>query len=116
MPDLRLPQPPVRVAWLARGLLSPLGVTLLGLAQLLDYVTFRAMIRVQGPGAELNPFALAVHDHGPLMALTAKVTVWALVAAIAAVLATDHPRVARFVVAFGIIAGLVGAFSNLVTL
>lgn len=99
-----------------RLLLSPLGVTLLGLAQLLDYVAFRAMLAAHGAAAELNPLAVSLQAHGLIYALVAKLTVWALVAAIVAVLVRDHPRVAGSVLVFGIVVGLVGALSNLATI
>jgi hypothetical protein len=98
-----------------RGLVSPFGFTVLGIAQLEDLVTFLIMVRLLGPGAELNPLALELHDGGLLMVLAAKLTVWALVAAIAATIAPTRPGLARFVVGFGILVGLLGAFSNLLT-
>jgi len=98
-----------------RGLLSPFGLTLLGLAQLEDLVTFLVMVRLLGPGAELNPLAIALHDGGLLMVVAAKLTVWALVAAVAATIAPTRPGMARFVIGFGILVGLLGAFSNLLT-
>ncbi len=116
MPDLSFARRSLRATPFLGPLLSPVGLTILGLAQLTDFLTFRVMVGDLGPGSELNPVALALHDHGMLAALSAKLAVWALVAAIAAVLAPHHPRTARFVVAFGIVAGLVGAFSNLLTL
>ena len=116
MPDRDLvPQPDVLAARRGRGLLSPFGLTVLGIAQLEDLVTFLVMVRLLGPGAELNPLALELHDGGLLMVLAAKLTVWALVAAIAATIAPTRPGLARFVVGFGILVGLLGAFSNLLT-
>lgn len=102
----------------ARGgiLLSPLGVTLLGLAQLADYVTFRAMLATHGAAAELNPLAVTLQAHGLIFALVAKLTVWALVSAVVAVLVRSRPRLARFVLVFGILVGVIGALSNLATI
>jgi len=97
-------------------LLSPLGVTMLGLAQLADYVTFRAMLATHGAAAELNPLAVSLAAHGLFFALVAKLVVWALVAAVVAVLARSRPRLASFVLVFGILVGLVGALSNLATI
>lgn len=97
-------------------LLSPLGVTLLGLAQLADYVTFRAMLATHGAAAELNPLAVTLQAHGLVFALVAKLTVWALVAAVVAVLVRPRPGLARFVLVFGIVVGIVGALSNLATI
>jgi hypothetical protein len=97
-------------------LLSPLGLTLLGLAQLADFLTFRTMLAAHGAAAELNPLALSLQAHGLFYTLVAKLTVWALVAAIVAVLVRDRPRLAWAVLAFGIVAGVVGALSNLATI
>ena len=99
----------------ARGslLLSPFGLTLLGLAQLADFATFRSMLAAHGAAAELNPLAVSLQAHGLVYALAAKITVWALVAAIVAILVRDHPRLAWTVLAFGIVVGVVGALSNL---
>jgi TM2 domain-containing membrane protein YozV len=117
VPDARSPQPSASTSPLARGLASPLGLTLLGLAQFTDFLTFRVMVATAGRGAELNPVALALHDDGgAFLVLAAKLAVWALVAAIAAVLAPTRPGLARFVVGFGIAAGILGTISNLLTL
>ncbi len=97
-------------------LLSPFGLTLLGIAQLTDFLTYRAMLAAHGAAAELNPLAVSLQAHGLFYALVAKITVWALVAAIVAVLVRDHPRLAWGVLAFGIFVGVVGALSNLATI
>jgi hypothetical protein len=114
---------PVRVTrsslpFAGRGgiLLSPVGVTLLGLAQLADYLTFRTMLATHGAAAELNPLAVSLQAHGLLFALVAKLAVWALVAAVVAVLVRPRPGLARFVLVFGILVGVVGALSNLATI
>jgi hypothetical protein len=99
-----------------RILLSPVGVTALGLAQLADYLTFRAMLATHGAAAELNPLAVSLQAHGLVYALVAKLAVWALVAAVVAVLARDHPRLAWTVLVFGILVGVVGTLSNLATI
>lgn len=106
--------PPSRSA-ARRGslLVSPVGVTLLGIAQLADFLTFRAMLAAHGVAAELNPLAVSLQAHGLFAALVAKLTVWALVAAIVAVLVREHPRLAWAVLAFGILVGAVGSLSNL---
>ncbi|MFI5261933.1 MAG: hypothetical protein ACHQZR_05220 [Candidatus Limnocylindrales bacterium] len=111
-----VPQPPATAAHPGRVLLSPLGLTLLGLTQLADFFTFRTMLAVHGAAAELNPLAIALQGNSLYLALTAKLTVWALVAAIAAVLATTHPGLARFVIVFGIVVGLFGALSNVASI
>jgi hypothetical protein len=98
-------------------LLSSAGAALFALAQLADLLTFLVMIARHGSGAELNPVALVFLDAGHLGLLVAvKIAAWALTLACAAVLARRTPRLAAFVVLFGIAAGLLGAFSNLLTL
>ncbi len=97
-------------------LLSPFGLTLFGLAQLADLVTFLAMIGQHGIGAERNPIAVAFvegHQLGPL--IVAKLTVWALAAACAANLQRRNPRLGELVIAFGILAGCLGAVSNVLS-
>jgi hypothetical protein len=114
--SVRQTQSGLPAAQRSRWLLSPVGLTLLGAAQLADFVTFRAMLAAHGPAAELNPIAVALQGHSLFLALAAKLTVWALVAAVAAVLATQRPGLARFIIVFSIAVGLVGALSNLATL
>jgi hypothetical protein len=114
--SVRLTQSDPPAARRSRWLLSPVGLTLLGVAQLADFVTFRAMLLARGSAAELNPIAVALQGHSLFMALAAKLTVWALVAAIAAVLAAERPGLARFVIGFSIAVGVIGALSNLATL
>lgn len=97
-------------------LLSPLGLTLLGVAQLADFLTFKMMLAAHGAAAESNPLAVSLQADGLFYALVAKLTVWALVAAIVAVLVRERPRLAWAVLAFGILVGVVGALSNLATI
>lgn len=99
------------------ALLSMPGLTLFAVAQVSDLVTFIAMLERRGPSAEINPVALAFLDANHLgLLLVAKIAAWALAAACAACLAPRWPQLARLVVAFGIVAGFLGACSNLLTI
>ena len=49
------------------------------------------MLAAHGAAAELNPLAVSLQAHGLFYALVAKLTVWALVAAIVAVLGPRPP-------------------------
>ncbi|MGH2467990.1 MAG: hypothetical protein ACRDGL_09730 [Candidatus Limnocylindrales bacterium] len=98
-------------------LLAGPGIALFVLAQLADLVTFLMMIELRGVVAEANPIVVAFLDVDRLgLLIAAKIAVWAVALSCAALLARRTPRLAEFVVVFGIAAGLFGAFSNLITL
>ena len=99
------------------ALLAPPGIALFLLAQLADLVTFLVMIDLHGVAAEANPLVVAMLDvHRLGLLVAAKIAVWAIALACAALLARRTPRLAELVVAFGIGAGIVGAISNILVL
>ena len=78
------------------------------LAQLADLLTYLAM----GPARELNPLASAL---GP-SAVLAKLVLIGFLIVLLPLLATHRPRLARFVRAEAIVAGVFGAATNVLTI
>jgi hypothetical protein len=98
-------------------LVLPLALVLLGVAHLLDYATFFAMIGRHGLEAELNPLVVLLFERmGPLGVTIAKVAGIAFAASVAVIIVRRHRVLAGFVLGFGILSGFVGAYSNIVTL
>jgi hypothetical protein len=97
--------------------MAGLGIRLLILAQLADYTTFVVMVARHGLGVELNPLvATLALDHGIFMLTIAKVAAVVLVATTFLVVGRTRPRLAAAVLAFGVISGGFGAFSNVITI
>jgi hypothetical protein len=88
-----------------------------GIAQAGDLLTFLRMVAAAGIESELNPIvARGAETLGVLVLVLAKVALVVLVAAAFAIVAREHRRVAAFVATFGMVAGLIGAFSNVLAL
>jgi hypothetical protein len=86
-------------------------------AQLGDVVTFVRMISVHGMAAEANPFVHETAQLGGFPGLVLlKVVLVVLVASTFAVLARSHGRLAATVAGLGVVAGILGAASNVLTL
>ena len=101
--------------------LLSLAVVTMSLAQLLDLSTFVAMVRRLGPAAEANPVVAGlVHEYGMPMAAIAKAALIALVVATSLVLtARGRPLervLAGSVLGLAIVAGIVGGWTNTLTL
>ena len=101
--------------------LLPLAIATLTLAQLLDLGTFLAMVRRVGLGGEANPIVSSlVADYGLPIAAIAKVALLAFVIAVSVVLTSRSRRFERAigvaVIAFAILAGVVGGGSNVLTM
>jgi uncharacterized membrane protein (UPF0136 family) len=93
------------------------GIAVLALAHAFDYLSFLAMIARYGLQAELNPLVILMAENVGLPGLTvAKVATVVLVASVALIVARRRPRVAVVVTALGVLAGIVGGFSNTATL
>ena len=85
-----------------------------GSAQGADALTFVRMVRDHGIRTEANPFVAALAAGGDLGAMVAaKAALVVLVVAIFAVMVARHPLVACLIATVAVVAGLVGAFSNL---
>jgi Na+-transporting NADH:ubiquinone oxidoreductase subunit NqrE len=97
----------------------PLALALLVLvaAQFLDYLTFVVMIAAHGLEAELNPLIVTLFEHLGLWGVTlAKASGVLLVVSAAIIIFRSRRQLAGVVVGFGIAAGLLGAFSNGLTI
>lgn len=89
----------------------------LAAAQLFDYVSFLVMIERHGLAAELNPIVVALHDQLGMVGLTvAKAAAVVFLASSATLLMPRRPTVAFGVLVVGIILGVVGGVSNVLTL
>lgn len=90
---------------------------LLAAAQLFDYVSFLVMIERHGLTAELNPIVVTLHDQLGMVGLTvAKAAAVVFLASSATLLMPRRPTVAYGVLVVGIILGVVGGVSNVLTL
>ena len=101
-------------------LLAPALLTMVA-AQLLDLGTFVTMIRRLGPGAETNPIVLSMLGSGGLGdVVLAKIALVALVGGVAVALMVGRAQGARraggALLAFAIVAGVLGGWSNALTM
>jgi hypothetical protein len=97
-----------RVPNAAAGMLLAVGT-----AQGADALTFVRMIRDHGIRAEANPFVAALAAGGDLGALVAaKAALVVLVVSVFALLAARHPIAASLIATAGVVAGIIGAYSN----
>jgi hypothetical protein len=96
--------------------MAALGIGLLIAAHLADYVTFLVMVMRNGIGAELNPVVVRIATEGGLAPLTmAKFSTVLFLAATFIIVSRTRPRLAAGVLAFGILGGAFGAFSNIIS-
>jgi hypothetical protein len=93
------------------------ALVVLALAQLFDYVSFMVMIERHGLAAELNPIVVVLHDNVGLVGLTVvKAAAVVFLASTATLLMPRRPNVAFGVLLVGIVLGVIGGMSNVVTL
>ena len=95
------------------------GVLTMSAAQMFDLATFVTMVRQLGPAAEVNPLVSALFAlYGYPMVAIAKIALLALVTAISTILIARNARtrLARGLVALGILVGLAGGVSNLIAI
>ena len=93
------------------------GIGLLIMAHVADYVTFVVMVAREGLGTELNPIVATIAaDWGLALLTVAKFATVLFVAATVLIVGRTRPRLAGFVLAFGIFIGGLGAFSNVATI
>jgi hypothetical protein len=89
----------------------------IGIAQGADLITFLRLMIEHGPGAEANPLVRAgVAQLGVLPLIAAKAALVALVGAAFAIVVRTRPRVGLLIATSATAAGLVGAFSNVLSL
>src|SRR5687768_10695207 len=86
-------------------------------AQASDVLTFIRMVSLAGVAAELNPLvAMGADTLGFVPLIAAKAALVVLVVAVFAIVARSHRRVAATVATLGTVAGLLGAFSNVLAI
>jgi hypothetical protein len=84
-----------------------------GSAQGADALTFVRMVRDHGIRAEANPLVAALAAGGDMAAMVvAKVALVVIVVSVFAIVVARHPLVACVVTTVAVVAGLLGAFSN----
>lgn len=112
-PEPQCVEEPQRLAAIAAA-----GVLIaVALAQASDLVTFMRMVDVVGIGAELNPLvARGATTLGFGALAVAKAALVVLVAASFVIVARRHRRVAATVATTGTMAGLLGAYSNVLAI
>ncbi|CAN5813288.1 hypothetical protein BH24CHL6_BH24CHL6_03030 [soil metagenome] len=94
----------------------PIMLLLLVVAQSLDYTTFLVMIGRHGLEAELNPLAVMLVETTGLGGLTlAKMAAVLFAAASAVIILRRRRTLGGVVLGFGIGAGMLGAFSNVIS-
>ena len=88
-----------------------------GSAQGADAVTFVRMVRDHGTGVESNPLVAWLATAGdPALLLPLKLALVVLVVAIFAITAPRHPVLGSLVATAAVMAGLIGAWSNVVVI
>ncbi len=94
-----------------------IALGMLAVAQLFDYVSFMIMIERHGLAAELNPIVVALADNIGLIGLTLVKAGAVIFLAFAVLLLMPRRRhVATAVLTVGVILGVVGGISNVMTI
>jgi hypothetical protein len=98
-----------------------LTLVTIGVAQLFDYGTFVVMIRTHGLAVELNPVVASGGASLGLVGLAlAKAALVLRLVSVVVLLREgrwgEHRRLAGFIAAFAIVAGIVGGASNAMTI
>jgi hypothetical protein len=97
--------------------MSAVGIGLLILAHLADYMTFIVMVTRHGLGTEANPIvSMIVQEHGILILTLAKTAAVLLVASTFLVVGRTRPRMAASVLGVGVIVGGLGAMTNVASI
>jgi hypothetical protein len=93
--------------------MSALGIGLLIVAHMADYLTFIVMVARHGIVSEANPIVASLAlEHGILVLTLAKTAAVLLVASTFLVVGRTRPRVAAGVLTVGVIVGGLGAITN----
>ena len=99
------------------GAMLVVSLGILSLAQLFDYVSFMVMIERHGLAAELNPIVVALAENLGLVGLTlVKVGAVAFLGFSVLLLMPRRPHVAVGVLSVGVILGVIGGVSNVLTI
>lgn len=94
-----------------------MAVLVLVLAHFFDWASFMVMIGRHGLGAEGNPLVVHVATVWGVPGLTiVKITAVVLSAAVFAVLVPKSRKLAMVVLTFGVLAGVFGTLSNVISI
>jgi hypothetical protein len=94
-----------------------LALAALAGAHAFDYVTFLVMVQRHGLGAELNPIVTMLATEVGIPGLTiAKVAAVTFLGATSAVILPTRKRLASGLIAVGIVMGMFGGFSNVISI
>ncbi len=97
--------------------MSAIAIGVLVLAHLADYTTFVVMVAKGSIGKELNPIvATLFEDWGMELLTVAKFSTVLLVATVFLVVGRERPRLGGAVLVFGVLIGVLGAYSNILTI
>ena len=95
----------------------PFAIFILVIAHFFDWASFLVMVTRHGLIAEGNPLVVHVATQWGLPGLTvSKLVAVALSAAVVAVLLPRNRKLAMLVLAFGVIAGVFGTISNVISM
>lgn len=96
--------------------IAALGVLVaVGVAQLADLVTFLRLMARHGSAAEMNPLvATGFEGLGSVPLIVVKLALIVLISAAFAVVARRRARLSTAIASAGMVAGLMGAYSNIV--
>jgi hypothetical protein len=99
------------------GAMLVVSLGILALAQLFDYISFMVMIDRHGLAAELNPIVVHLAENVGLVGLTlVKVGAVTFLGLAVLLLMPRRPHVAAVVLAVGVVLGVVGGVSNVMTI
>ncbi len=97
--------------------MTAVAIGVLILAHVADYATFLVMVARDGLGAEANPIVATIFgDWGLALLTVAKFATVLLVASVFLITSRERPRMAGAVLAFGVLIGALGTFSNVLTI
>ena len=97
--------------------MAAVAIGILILAHIADYATFVVMVAKEGINTELNPIVSTLFEEWGMELLTvAKFSTVLLVAAVFLVIGRERPRLAGAVLGFGVFIGVLGAYSNILTI
>ena len=91
-----------------------LAIGVLAIAHFFDWATFLVMMSRHGLEAEANPIVVRIAEAAGIPGLTlAKIATVALASGLMLLIAPRRPKLAYALLGFGVLAGLVGGFSNI---
>jgi hypothetical protein len=94
-----------------------LAFAVLALAHLFDWASFMVMVGRHGLSAEANPIVVQVFQEAGIPGVTiAKVATVAFAAILALLILPNRRRLGMGLISFGVVAGLLGGVTNVLTI